>query len=268
MSVTGILIVIALMLALQIDKLSGSPNEDVVSEDAEPANVSPSELRKLEIEISKKKTVLEESQNSKRQTESVIEIEAEISKFEEQIVRLSGRQDTPEPMLPSRMKPDELKSQAAEIIRIKHEIETSKNKLSILGPAVLQTNRNAVELERKVKTAEASVAQIRLESKKLKLIRELSDTTKEPVIVDISDKQMRLMRFDKPETAVIESVEDFQRYLKAYRKEEQYFVLYFRPSGAPRFEELRQAVKNAGFEVGYDAIEENSDLSLGRAGTR
>jgi Tfp pilus assembly protein PilN len=268
MSVTGILIVIALMLALQIDKLDGSPKTSEISEDAEPATASTGELNDLEHEISKLKTVLEDSRILNRKTESMTEIQEQIARLEEQIISISGPQDTPANLLPNSVKLDDLKSQAAEIIRLKHEIEAANIKLQSLGPAVQQSNRNAVELERKVKVAEASVAQIRLDSKKLKLIRELSDTTKEPVIVDVSDKQMRLMRFDKPETAVIESVEAFQRYLKSYRKEEQYFVLYFRPSGATRFELLRQAVKNAGFEVGYDAIEEDSDLSLGRTVTR
>lgn len=268
MSVTGILIVIALMLALQIDKLDGSPKTSEISEDAEPVTASTGELNGLENEISKLKNVLEDSRSSNRKTESTTEIQEQIARLEEQIVNISGPQDASANLLPSPVKLDELKSQAAEIIRLKHEIEAANIKLLALGPAVEQSNRNVVELERKVKVAEASVAQIRLDSKKLKLICELSDTTKEPVIVDVSDKRMRLMRFDKPETAVIESIEGFQRYLKTYRKEEQYFVLYFRPSGSTRFERLRQAVKNAGFEVGYDAIEEDSDLSLGRTVTR
>jgi hypothetical protein len=266
MSVTGILIVIALMLALQIDKLDGSPEPSEISGDAEPATASLTELRDLESEILKMKTVLEDSRNLDRKTGTVSEIQAEIARLEEQIISLSGSGDAAPSTLPSPLKLEELKSQAAEIIRLRHEIEIAKTKLSELGPAVQQTTRNAVELERKVKLAEASVAQIRLESKKLKLIRELSDTTKEPVIVDVSERQIRVMRFDKPGTATMDSTDEFQRSLKSYRKEEQYFVLYFRPSGAARFESLRQAVKDAGFEVGYDAVDENSDLSLGKAG--
>lgn len=268
MSVTGIIIVIALMLALQIDKLDGSPKSSEISEDAEPATASPGELHDLEDEILKLKTVLEDSRRVNREIETMSEIQGEIARLENQIISLSGLQDAPLLQLPSPLKLDAVKSRASEIIRLKNEIELAKTKLNMLRPTVQQTNRNAVELERKVKLAEATVVQSRLESKKLRLIRELSDTTKEPVIVDVSERQIRVMRFDKPGTTTMESTEDFQRSLKSFRKEEQYFVLYFRPSGATCFESLRQAVKDAGFEVGYDAVEENSDLSLGKAGER
>lgn len=268
MSVTGILIVIALMLALQIDKLDGSPSSGEISEDAELATASPGELHDLEDEISKLKTILEKSRSLDRENETKGEIQGEIARLEDQIISLSGPQDAPLTQLPSPLKPGALKSRAAEIIRLKNEIELAKTKLNTLGPTVQQTNRNAIELERKVKLAEATVAQSRLDSKKLRLIRELSDTTKEPVIVDVGERQIRVMRFDKPGTTTMESAEDFQRSLKSYRKEEQYFVLYFRPSGATRFNSLREAVKDAGFEVGYDAVEESSDLSLGKAGER
>jgi len=266
MSVTGILIVIALMLALQIDKLDGSPKSSEISEDAEPATASLGELNDLENEILKLKTALEESRDLDRKIETTSEILGEIARLEKRIISLSGPQDALPSQLPSILKLDELSSRASEILRLKNEIENAEAKLKTLGPAVLQTHRDVIELERKVKLAEALVAQNRIESKKLKLIRELSDTTKEPVIVDVGERQIRLMRFDKPGTTTMESDDDFKRNLKNFSKEEQYFVLYFRPSGATRFESLRQAVKDSGFEVGYDAVEENSDLSLGKVG--
>lgn len=265
MSVTGILIVIALMLALQIDKLSAPPQKTKVSGDAEPADASPEELANLEKAILTKKTDLEEMQSSRRTTETEVELSQDISRLEEQITRLSSREIATAGPPPGNLNIEEIKSQAAEIIRLRHEIRANEDKMAALEPGVLQVNQNAVELENKVKVAEASVAQIRLEKRKLKLIRELSDTTKEPIIVDVSGNHIRVMRFDRPEPVEMATVDGFERYLKACKKDEQYFVLYFRPSGATFFEQLRRTVKNAGFEVGYDATEENFDLSLGKA---
>jgi len=37
-------------------------------------------------------------------------------------------------------------------------------------------------------------------------------------------------------------------------------VIFVRPSGADRFEQIRQAIVNLRFEVGYDAIEEDTKL--------
>jgi hypothetical protein len=72
------------------------------------------------------------------------------------------------------------------------------------------------------------------------------------------------MRFDQAQIVENASLEDFQQTMSKFRKQDQYFVLYFRPKGADRFEELKDAVKNAGFEVGYDAIAEGVELTLGK----
>ncbi len=86
------------------------------------------------------------------------------------------------------------------------------------------------------------------------------------IIVDVGEIRLKIMRFDKPQPIELKSLQDFYAQVKNFRKQDQYFVLYFRPSGAARFEELRQAVKNSGFEIGYDAIDEDAELSLGKRG--
>ena len=270
MSVTGILIVIALMLALQIDKVSAtpqksaSPQKNLVSDDVEPASATPEELARLEKEILVKKGNLEAIQSAAQTRESEAEIKQEIVKLEDQITRLSKQENNIAGVLPENIKLEEIKSKAAEIMRLRHEIQAQEDKLGSLMPSMQEGSQKVIELENKVKAAEAAVAQVRLEKRKLKLIRELSDTTKEPIIVDVSENRIVVMRFDKPEPLEMASEDSFKRYLKVCKKEEQYFVLYFRPSGAPRFDTLREIVKSAGFEVGYDATEENTDLTLGK----
>ena len=72
------------------------------------------------------------------------------------------------------------------------------------------------------------------------------------------------MRFDQPGMITASTVAEFERVIRRFRKYDQYFVLYFRPDGAGRFEEMREAVKTAGFEVGYDAIAQEAVLTLGK----
>jgi hypothetical protein len=76
------------------------------------------------------------------------------------------------------------------------------------------------------------------------------------------------MRFDQGQLIEVATLDGFYSQIRKFRKQDQYIVLYFRPSGAARFEELRQAVKNSGFEVGYDAIDEDAELALGKAGAK
>ena len=48
----------------------------------------------------------------------------------------------------------------------------------------------------------------------------------------------------------------FKEALKGYAKLDQYIVFYFKPSGVEHFEKLTEAAKEAGFEIGYDAVGE------------
>ena len=270
MSVTGILIVIALMLALQIDKVTEATSDhqssttNLVSNDKDPSSSSPEELIRLEKELLAKKNLLVEIRDASQSNESENQIEQEILKIEEQITRLSKPDREAESTIPFSGKWEEIQKRYAEISRLRQEIKTQEEILGTLTPKVENSTKKQIEMEGDVKEKEAAVVQLRLEKNKLQLIRELSDTTKEPVIVDVSQNKIILMRFDKPEPLEMPSEESFKRYLKTCNAEDQYFVLYFRPSGASRFESLREIVKAAGFELGYDATEETTNLSLGK----
>jgi myosin heavy subunit len=270
MSVTGILIVIALLLALQIDKVGESSadheinTKNLVSNDIDPPSSSPEELSRLEEEIWAKKNVLQDIRGSSQSNESENQIEQEILKIEDQIARLSKPDHAAESTIPSSLKWEEIQKRLAEINRLREEIKSQEEMLSSLVPRVENGAKKLIEMEAEVKATEAAVVQLRLEKNKLQLIRELSDTTKEPVIVDVSQNKIVVMRFDNPEPSEMPSEASFKRYLKTCKAEDQYFVLYFRPSGASRFESLREMVKSAGFELGYDATEENTNLSLGK----
>jgi len=265
MAVTGILIVIALLLALQIDKVGAAHRESELSTDLDPSSASVAELMDLEREILAQKMALEEVQGTQRETQTELELMEEISNLEEQLLRQSAREPAASSKLLDGLNPPEMMSRAAEIARLQHEIGSREERLKQLTPDAADLIEASANIEKRVKEAEAMVVQKRLEGRKLRLIRQASDTTKEPVIVDVSGEWLRVMRFDQAGSVELDTNSRFVAHLTRYKKEEQYFVFYFRPSGTSRFEELREAVKAAGFELGYDAIAENSALSLGKA---
>lgn len=266
MSVTGILIVIALMLALQIDRVKDTTDRNQISGDSDPAVVNHHDLETLEVKMQQMKEHLELLQSASRKTESEAEIKAELTKLEDQISEIVShpKSDAHMPFYSTPIA--SIKSKAVEIIRLREEIKECEDALVRSSDTAGLASRKMTALEQKVRELETLVAAAKLENKRLSLIRGLSDTTKEPVIVDVRGERLRIMRFDKPKPIVIESLNDFNNQIRNFRKQDQYFVLYFRPSGAARFEELRQAVKNSGFEVGYDAIDEDAELLLGKEG--
>lgn len=268
MSVTGILIVIALMLALQIDRVAENFDPNQISSDADPVESKDADLESLEVRLSNLKGELEMMHGAARKTESEAELKMEIARLEDRILGNSARPEPGETLPKSTVEIAELKTKAAEILRLREEIRKCEEAITGFSASAGKASRDLVELEQKVKEMEAAVAAARIQNKSLRLIRELSDTSKEPVIVDVGKDSLKIMRFDQLQAIAAYSLNEFYSQIRKFRKQDQYFVLYFRPSGAPRFEELRQAVKNLGFEVGYDAIEEEAVLALGKGGAK
>lgn len=262
MAVTGILIVVALILALQIDRIFPESPPSGISTDADPAAGRTHELNALEGSVATLKDMLESLHSAARKTESEAEIMAQIARLEERVMRLSTHSPArPEPNM-SESKLAETRAKAVEILRLRDEIARCEKDITSLTEAANQATPDMQNLEIKVKALEAALAEAKLKNRGVRLVRELSDTTKEPVIVDVSKDGLRIMRFDQPGSIEAGTLKDFYQAIRRFRKQDQYFVLYFRPDGAGRFDEIRQAVKNAGFEVGYDAIPQNAQLSL------
>jgi hypothetical protein len=96
------------------------------------------------------------------------------------------------------------------------------------------------------------------------LIPDRAPGSKEPVLAVVSSSGVVFGRFDHPEKVAIEGFNlraKFENELRNYSKAEQYIVLYFRPSGADNFDALKDAVRKAGFEVGYDVVGEDTIIN-------
>jgi uncharacterized protein YfcZ (UPF0381/DUF406 family) len=264
MSVTGILIVVALMLALQIDRVVTTNPPKGISSDDDPAATRSAELDALEVTVARLKEKLELLHGAARKTESEAEIKAQIARLEERVLGLSSRNPVKQDSAMSLADLAEMKAKAAEILRMREEIRQCEEAVSRFSESAADASLTMQDLEKKVRELEAAVIVARVKSNGLRLIRELSDTTKEPVIVDVGGNSLKIMRFDKPGIIEAMSLKDFYQVMRGFRKQDQYFVLYFRPDGAGRFEELRQAVKNSGFEIGYDAISQDAEIALGK----
>jgi hypothetical protein len=259
MSVTGILIVVSLMLALQIDRVADSNPKKGITSDSDLPTVSNIKLDALEESVAILKRKLETLQGAARKTESKTEIFAQINRLERRVTELSLRNSSTDKNQP-------ISSKYAELLRLREEIRLCEEEVFRFSKSADETGTRMRELEQKVKELEALAISARIKSRNLVLIREPSDTTKEPIIVDVGKSSMRVMRFDHAEILEDLSLDDFRKTISKFRKQDQYFVLYFRPEGACRFQEIKDEVKNAGFELGYDAIAEGVEITLGKGG--
>lgn len=87
---------------------------------------------------------------------------------------------------------------------------------------------------------------------------------KTPLLVVVSQQGIVLQRFRHPEAerkldAPVRSA-DFREVLKSYATSDFYVVFYVKPSGVEIFRRLEKATSDAGFDTGYDALEEGTEL--------
>ena len=119
--------------------------------------------------------------------------------------------------------------------------------------------------EEALKKREAQLLAEQARRNELWLVPERSKTNKEPVVAVVSADAVVMQRFDHPEKAEVRGrglTSKFNDALKGYSKLDQYIVFYFKPSGVEHFQNLTDAAKNAGFEIGYDAVGEEIAINL------
>jgi hypothetical protein len=134
--------------------------------------------------------------------------------------------------------------------------------------AVRQTNQivqaELVELKAKMKEAEAKLERAKHDESKLWLIPEADASGKRPLLVSLSATNLVCERFSQPESRkefpASTSERSFKGLLGELNPDRDYLVFYIRPSGIAFFQRCNALAKSAGFNVGYDAVEEDKQL--------
>jgi hypothetical protein len=134
--------------------------------------------------------------------------------------------------------------------------------------AARSTNRLAQaeldELVKKTTDTETQLEKSRRERSKLWLIPEADGSGKRPLLVCLSATNLVCERFNEPQSRkefpASAAEHQFESLLRELRPTRDYFVFYIRPSGIPAFQQFNTMAKHAGFNVGYDAVEEDRQI--------
>lgn len=122
-------------------------------------------------------------------------------------------------------------------------------------------------LDSQVRRAQESSASRLADAKGFRLVRDGRDTTKVPVVAEVSYARIVLYPFDQPEARQVlepasESLRQLRRCFSAYRPETHYAFLLVQPSGYGLFSEIREQLVQLGFEVGYDGVPEDPRILM------
>jgi hypothetical protein len=154
----------------------------------------------------------------------------------------------------------------AELEKKKASLTSAQAEVAKLEKSAAESLDRMNEVEGQARDKEAQLLAEEANKNQIWLIPERSEGSKEPVLAVVSNGQLSLQRFDDPKKRNLggQDISDkFQDALKQYSNLNQYIVFYFKPSGAELFDDLTTAAKDAGFEIGYDAVGEDTQINFG-----
>lgn len=231
-SVTGILILVTLMLSFNVTT-------------AEP--------------------VSSEEQKLQAASERLREIEAENERLQQRRREAATLPDQ-----------TQLQAQIETLRREQIEVDAQRKQLdatlaSARERVAKQPTNNAAELRDQIEEAEKQLEQLRAKAAQsrtnvnaLYIVPDVDArrNEKKAVAIVVSGTQMRAQRLDGSDVfeGQINSPDSLQPILTKHNSERDFLVFYFRPSGAKWFEDFRKLARQGGFEVGYDAVEEQKQL--------
>jgi hypothetical protein len=150
------------------------------------------------------------------------------------------------------------------ITAVREQVQSTAEQLDAMAREDAKIRDATDALEEKMRDVNSKIAKLRSREGQLWIIPERSTTSKEPVLAVVSGKELRIERFNRPDQSQRFDKSDaksgFQSFLKSIKPGNQYVVFLIRPSGIALFKEVEQVARKAGFEVGYDALEEDREI--------
>ena len=250
---TGVLIVITIFLALNLDEVI------TLSTDADPAAYTQEKLNEALEEVVTLKEQLDRLQVEPVEDEATLRrmvenLKASVSDLAVEQEAATGAPAAEETPLAREIRV-ERQNMMATLLRLKEEEEAAQT-------AAAEATRRLAGLETSVKDAESLLQQARDKDNTLRLIPQRSDTSKEPLLVIMQSGRLELRRFDQPTSDTVNSTSALLGLLDKFSPAGHYVVVYCKPSSASSFEETTDAVRSAGFEIGYDLMPEAIDLKF------
>jgi hypothetical protein len=150
------------------------------------------------------------------------------------------------------------------ITAVETHIQESAEELSAMARESVRIRDETVALENQITSVRSKIVKLRSREGQLWLIPDRSTTSKEPLLAIISGGGARIERFDRPDQTRQFGKSDahagFDSFLKQVKPANQYFVFLIRPSGIGLFKDLEKLARERGFEVGFDALEEDKEI--------
>jgi hypothetical protein len=259
-AVSGMLIFITLLLATDLGQ----------SNDTAPSTEDPALKQRLEeaitqqAEIDSQNQRLEELLSAAENAPAAEKLEADIARLRAQLAEEKNKHAEVAETLAASRAAIEARDRTLGLTDLKAKIRQAIQAAEDLARQETKIREEMASLEKRVTSAQSKVLKLRQLEGNVWLIPDKSSTTKEPLLAIVSRGGATIARFDQTnqtrEFTAAGARAGFDKYLTQAKPLDQYIVFYVRPSGIDLFERLVKLARDRGFEVGFDAVDEKTDV--------
>lgn len=252
-AVTGIVIIIALILALHINEASPESSAQ------ETSPIKQQSLAQLQTDI----TNLESERTSLEKTTQILpsisSLQKTVQSLQRKITSIQGTLET---------KQNELHNFESAQILLKQTRKSQKD-LITQQEALAETKEKTATLQQQHKEQEDILNELKQKKQKAIQAQELlltftPDTThkdKQAILLIMNKLDITFASFEHTKSPNF-TLPNLETILTEYSPEKYFVVIFIRPSCANAFASLKEKVKKLGYEVGYEPIAEDSAAKL------
>ena len=261
-AVTGILILIVILQIIQVNDAPSKTTENkaATAEQREVLKKLQEQLQAAEEEdVSLRRKLRESAQQQESDTSpmSSAEIAGQIASSKQQLQQLESD-------LVKEKKGQQDRDSAVGLAQDEQNLTASEQKAAASKSKSASLDQQKKDDQSEVQSLEVKLHDAEELQKRLYLIPDEAQTSKEPVVAVVSQTGIEFSRFNHPtDSKRVSNVDDedtIGRAIDSYSSGDQYFVFYIKPSGVSVFQKLYKIALGKGFDVGFDAIEENQHI--------
>jgi len=263
-AVTGILILIVILQIIQVNDAPSKATESnaaTAEQHAELQKVQ-KELQEAEAEDATLRVKLRENAEQEELDVSPIsstEMTGEITRDQQQLQKLEND-------LIKDKKTEQDRDASVGLIQDEQNLATSEQQATTSQVKIASLHQQGKDKQNEVHSLEIKLQNAEELQKRLYLIPDEAQTSKEPVVAVVSKTGIEFSRFNHPadskQVTDVNSNDAVGHAIDSYSSGDQYFVFYIKPSGVGVFQKLYQIAQGKGFDVGFDAIEEAQQIVI------
>lgn len=259
-AVSGMLIFITLLLATDLGRPANGLTKTRPSEVEERLQETLAQQAEADTEVERLQQLLASAEAAP----DAEKLESDIAKLRLQLTQEQAKEAALNGQITNNLASIAARDRVLGLTGLKVTIDKMVQEIQSIEDTNSRANTEMHGLEQQVAHAESQLLKLNQREGQVWLVPDRSITTKEAILVTVTGDGIDIERFDRPDEgkqADGENANDvFSSYLNKANSTNQYVVFLIKPSGLTLFQALLQSAHRAGFDVGYDALEENRQI--------